>query len=312
MIKNKKNIIHIILFLLFVLFAILGFVGYYNNYHKNSDNIDENPQNIVLKPISEEEMTKRYYENLEYNMNLYFKNKNGYFVGTAYNNNGEKVVYKIDDKYDLYLLNTDNNEIYVDSDVVFVDFYNCGEKYYSCLNYIKKDQTKYAIEKIFGKKDKYESIDITNKMLELEDDIPIQLSVRYFKEINNVKEGINNVYRLYYDSGKILTIYYEDYFSKAIFSSEYTVETFVLKQSDKIIGDDVIETKVLYSNDTPMLYYWKSDGYWYRYDYYNKEEPITTKIDLDYIIDVRQFTYDTGETITLFVDIEGNLKEFTE
>ena len=84
-------------------------------------------------------------------------------------------------------------------------------------------------------------------------------------------------------------------------------------QGEKEVDRDVLAFKVIYINGKmPVLYYLKTDGYWYSYDFYNKENPVKTKIDLDNIVAVKQFTYDNGNEIRVFVDVQGNLHETVE
>ena len=338
--KNKL-ILSIIIILSIMILTILGTIGYFNNRKYRKSNNEENTENI----ISTSEAYQGYIKNLYLNMQAYIKN-NGYFESFYYPETPYvSANYKISDDLKLYLTvrykNTDGKTIYykdkyIDDNILEAEFYHCEDENYICLKYLKYDGTVYNLSNInYDNVNEYNSLQKEKTSLKnIVTFFPECCEINIFgysnindnglqdKIIDNIEDEyikyLKNLYESFFEVNKTLGSKQEikqyDIVTKSTFSiNKLDFDNMILKQNDsKIIDKEVLLFKVLYNNNIPILYYWKSDGYWYRYDYYNKEEPITTKIDLDYIIDVRQFTYDTGETITLFVDIEGNLKEFTE
>ena len=306
MFKNKRKMVLMLIVLIFIIFLILGLVGYYYNLNQTTD----------AKPSknSQDESTssKNYYENLKGNMNLYFT-KNGYFVETNYCNDGSVIKSKIDNNFNLYLSVDFNADNYVSTKVLLVDVF-CND--YPSMMFKTYDKWIFGVSKISkdGSDFKVSLVSTGEDENDIEGDFTSK--EKYLNKIVSLKEEFRYVYDAMsskdIDNELFPGVQYDEYISKYSFKEELNVDSLTLKNEDIIIDEDVLKTKILYYDNKPVLYYWKSDGYWYRYDYYNKKEPVTTKIDLDYIIDVKQFTYDTGETIPLFVDIEGNLKEFTE
>ena len=141
------------------------------------------------------------------------------------------------------------------------------------------------------------------------------INKQFIRSISNLKNIYNERYaalkKFKDENPDVLSADSSDLNDDIFRMKEINFDTLTLKQDDKdIVDTDVLLFKVLYDkNNNPTLYYLKTDGYWYSYDYYNKTNPVTKKINLENIVDVRKFIYNNGDEKVLFVDIRGNLHE---
>ena len=141
------------------------------------------------------------------------------------------------------------------------------------------------------------------------------INKQFIRSISNLKNIYNERYaalkKFKDENPDVLSADSSDLNDDIFRMKEINFDTLTLKQDDKdIVDTDVLLFKVLYDkNNNPTLYYLKTDGYWYSYDYYNKTNPVTKKINLENIVDLRKFIYNNGDEKVLFVDIRGNLHE---
>ena len=141
------------------------------------------------------------------------------------------------------------------------------------------------------------------------------INKQFIRSISNLKNIYNERYaalkKFKDENPDVLSADSSDLNDDIFRMKEINFDTLTLKQDDKdIVDTDVLLFKVLYDkNNNPTLYYLKTDGYWYSYDYYNKTNPVTKKINLENIVDVKKFIYNNGDEKVLFVDIRGNLHE---
>ena len=308
--NNKIKIISIFIVIITIILVIFGIVG----YKANSSTINNNTDS---EKISESQLNKIYYENLASNMKSYLDN-GGSFVGSSYSFTGNFFKYEITDGFNLNMSMNLTGSKFIDSGVLIADFYNCGKGNYLCLKYTRLDQNTYGITYI---NENDSDLNIIINLFETNSEpreLYTYIEKRYKEKIDNLKSNYKSQYESLISTMSnsqnlnMANVKYYEYLSKMNFYIKYDLDNIIFTISDITLDTDVIQVKILYFDEKPILYYWKTDGYWYSYDYYNKDNPVKTKIDLDYIIDIMQFTYDTGETIPLFVDIEGNLHEFNK